>query len=94
MKKLAFVTSYMVLAVLGLSPVALGQHEMQTAAQADQTNLVKIVREATKQYLDVNSAGAALCEWHTAQLRPDQCLAASGADLRAVEERQNATRWR
>jgi hypothetical protein len=59
MKKLAFVTSYMVLAVLGLSPVALGQHEMQTAAQADQTNLVKIVREATKQYLDVNSAGAA-----------------------------------
>ena len=59
MKKLAFVTSYMVLAVLALSHVALGQHEMQTAAQADQGNLVKIVREATKQYLDVNAASPA-----------------------------------
>jgi len=59
MKKLAFVTSYMVIAVLGFSCVAMGQHEMQTAGQADQGNLVKIVREATKQYLDVNAATAA-----------------------------------
>jgi hypothetical protein len=59
MKKLAFVTSYMVLAVLGLSCIALGQHKMQTAAQADQGNLLNIVREATKQYLDVNAATAA-----------------------------------
>jgi hypothetical protein len=59
MKKLAFVTSYIVVAFLGLSCLALGQHKMQAAAQADQGNLVNIVHEAVKQYLDVNAATAA-----------------------------------
>lgn len=59
MKKLAFFASFRVLAVVALSSVALAQHKMQPEGQGDQTKLVQIVRNATKQYLDVNNATAA-----------------------------------
>lgn len=59
MKKLAFLASSMVLAILTLSCLALAQHKMQPAAQSDQSTLVQTVRDATKPYLDVNAATAA-----------------------------------
>lgn len=59
MKKLEFAASYTVIAVMALSCLAFAQHKMQPAAQADQSKLVQIVHDATKQYLDVNAAAAA-----------------------------------
>jgi hypothetical protein len=45
--------------LFALSALALAQHAMQPAGQESQSNLVQIVREATKQYLDINNAIAA-----------------------------------
>jgi len=45
--------------LFALSSLALAQHTMQPAGQESQTNLVQIVRDATKQYLDINNAIAA-----------------------------------
>ncbi|MGA8272562.1 MAG: hypothetical protein WB919_13465 [Candidatus Sulfotelmatobacter sp.] len=61
MKKTRFVTSNMSVLVvfLTLTSLAFAQHNMQPAAQGDQTKLVQLVRTATKQYLDVNNATAA-----------------------------------
>jgi hypothetical protein len=42
--------------LFALSTLALAQHTMQPAGQESQSNLVQIVREATKQYLDINNA--------------------------------------
>jgi len=44
---------------LVLSCLALAQHPMQSPGQGDQSKLVQIVRDATKQYLDINNATAA-----------------------------------
>lgn len=49
-------------ALLALSSSASAQHaehEMQAAEQGDQSKLVQVVRDATKQYLDINNAIAA-----------------------------------
>ena len=62
MKKIPFAASNMCMllfVLLALTSLALAQHNVQPAAQADQTNLVQIVRTATKQYADVNNATAA-----------------------------------
>jgi hypothetical protein len=42
--------------VLAISSLALAQHTMQAAAAGTQNKLVQTVREATKQYLDINNA--------------------------------------
>jgi hypothetical protein len=44
---------------LVLSGLALAQHAMQSTGAGDQSNLVQTVRDATKQYVDVNNATAA-----------------------------------
>lgn len=65
MKKIPFVASQvslLLVAFLALSSFALGQHETKPAGQDDQANLaklVRIVRNATVQYQDINKAVAA-----------------------------------
>jgi len=49
-------TSVWLVAFLSLAPLAVAQHEMQPTGQGDQSKLVQMVRDATKQYLDVNNA--------------------------------------
>jgi hypothetical protein len=51
-------TSAWLITFLSLAPLAVAQHqhEMQPTGQGDQNKLVQTVREATKQYLDVNNA--------------------------------------
>jgi len=44
---------------LAVSTLASAQHKQHQMASADQSKLVQIVRESTKQYLDVNQAVAA-----------------------------------
>ncbi|MFZ0734818.1 MAG: hypothetical protein WAM79_21055 [Candidatus Sulfotelmatobacter sp.] len=58
MKKRTFFSHIpaLLLASLALSTFALAQHTMQPAASGDQNQLVQTVRQATKQYLDVNNA--------------------------------------
>src|SRR5215472_10814733 len=59
MKKVASIASHnsvSFVSVLALSSLALAQHTMQPAGQENQNKLVQIVREATKQYLDINNA--------------------------------------
>jgi hypothetical protein len=59
MKKIPFVASpksVLLGAFLVVSSFALGQQTMQPMGQGDQAKLVEIVREATKQYLDINIA--------------------------------------
>jgi len=59
MKKTPFVASAcstLLVAILTLSSIALAQQETQPAGQGDQSKLVQMVRDATKQYLDVNNA--------------------------------------
>ena len=59
MKRLTLITSHVVLAVLVFSSFALAQHKMAPDAPGNQTELVQIVKNATKQYEDVNNATAA-----------------------------------
>ena len=64
MKKLRFVTSPVALAVLALSSLGWAQHDMAqhnapSAQPASQSKLFQTVRQATKQYIDVNNATAA-----------------------------------
>jgi hypothetical protein len=62
MKKIPFATSNMsklLIASLLCTSFALAQHNMHSAEQGDPGKLVQIVRNATKQYLDVNNATAA-----------------------------------
>ena len=62
MKRIPFVASNMsvlLVVFLALTSLALAQHNMQPAEQEGQNNLVQIVRNATKHYLDVNNATAA-----------------------------------
>ncbi|MGA8438528.1 MAG: hypothetical protein WB762_21400 [Candidatus Sulfotelmatobacter sp.] len=62
MKKTASIALHIrVLSVtlFALSSLALAQHTMQPAEQESQSNLVQIVREATKPYLDISNAIAA-----------------------------------
>lgn len=62
MKKTATVSSHisvLLVAFLALSSIALAQNTRQPAGQEDQSKLVQIVRNATKQYLDINNAIAA-----------------------------------
>ncbi|HLM80402.1 MAG TPA: hypothetical protein VK302_07200 [Terriglobales bacterium] len=49
----------LLVALLALASFASAQHEMQPAAHGDQIRLVQIVRDATRQYLDINNAIAA-----------------------------------
>jgi hypothetical protein len=49
----------LLLTILAISSVGTAQHAMQTAAPEKQNKLVQTVREATKQYLDINNAVAA-----------------------------------
>ncbi|MFZ1053034.1 MAG: hypothetical protein WBP65_14860 [Candidatus Sulfotelmatobacter sp.] len=59
MKKTPFVASAcstLLVAILTLSSIALAQQKTQPAGQGDQSKLVQMVRDATKQYLDVNNA--------------------------------------
>lgn len=59
MKKPTFVSSQIALllvAVTAISSVAFGQHDTHSMPQGDQNKLVQLVREATKQYTDVNNA--------------------------------------
>ncbi|MBV8050500.1 MAG: hypothetical protein JOZ80_04890 [Acidobacteriaceae bacterium] len=61
MKKTASIVSRISLSAVTLfafSSLALAQHAMHTAGHGDQSKLVQIVREATRQYLDVNNATA------------------------------------
>lgn len=62
MKKLAFSTfgtSLVLVASLALSTFASAQDTAQPTGQVDQNRLIKIVRDATKQYQDVKNAIAA-----------------------------------
>ena len=62
MKKTATVSSHisvLLVTFLALSSIALAQNTRQPAGQGDQSKLVQIVRNATKQYLDINNAIAA-----------------------------------
>jgi hypothetical protein len=49
----------LLLAILAISSSALAQDTVQPEAQGDQIKLVQIVRDATKQFLDINNAIAA-----------------------------------
>ena len=49
----------LLVAVLALASFASAQHEVQPAGHGDQIRLVQIVRDATRQYLDINNAIAA-----------------------------------
>ena len=62
MKKTAWIGSYipvLLVTFVALSSIASAQHKMQAAAKGDESKLVQTVREATKQYLDINNAIAA-----------------------------------
>lgn len=62
MKKTRSIVSHipmLSLTLVALCSLALAQHTMLPAAEADQSKLVQIVRDATKQYLDINNAIAA-----------------------------------
>jgi len=48
--------SLQLIAFLALSSFGMAQQRVQPAEQGDQSKLVQMVREATKQYLDVNNA--------------------------------------
>jgi hypothetical protein len=59
MKKTPFAASAcstLLVAFLTLSSIALAQQKTQPAGQGNQSKLVQMVRDATKQYLDVNNA--------------------------------------
>jgi hypothetical protein len=59
MQKTMFVASgcsTLLVAFLTLSSVASAQQKTQPAGQGDQSKLVQMVRDATKQYIDVNNA--------------------------------------
>lgn len=59
MKKTVFHTSrrsLQLVALLALSSFGLAQQTPQPAGQGNQSKLVQMVREATKQYLDINNA--------------------------------------
>ncbi len=59
MKSTEFLTSrisLLLVTFLALSSLGLAQQKVQPAGQGDQSKLVRMVREATKQYLDVNNA--------------------------------------
>jgi hypothetical protein len=59
MKKTPFVASAcstLLVTFLTLSSIALAQQKTQPAGKGDQSQLVQKVRDATKQYLDVNNA--------------------------------------
>ena len=56
MKKLMFVALDIALAVGALSSLAFSQHEMLPEGHGDKSKLVQMVRDATKQYQDVNNA--------------------------------------
>ncbi len=59
MKKRASVGSnifVLLVAFPALTSFALAQHTMQPAREGNQNKLVQVVREATKQYLDINNA--------------------------------------
>ena len=49
----------LLVAVLALSPFALGQHAMQHDSTSSSAHLIQVVRAATEQYLNVNNATAA-----------------------------------
>ena len=49
-------TSLLLIACLALSSFGLGQQKVQPAGKNDPSKLVQMVREATKQYIDVNAA--------------------------------------
>lgn len=53
---IAFHIPVLLVTLLALSSFALAQHEMQPAVQGDQSKLVQIVRNSTKQYLDIHNA--------------------------------------
>ena len=62
MQKPAFIGLYiplLLIAVTAIPPVAFAQHDMDAAVQGDQSKLVQSVREATKQFQDINNAVAA-----------------------------------
>jgi hypothetical protein len=62
MKKAASIASHitgLLVPLFALCSVALAQHTMQPAESRAKNKLVQIVREATKQYLDINNAIAA-----------------------------------
>jgi len=62
MKKIPFVASRksaLLVAFLAFTSFAVAQQEMQTAGQGDRNRLVQIVRNATRQYQNVNNAIAA-----------------------------------
>ena len=52
-------TCALLVAVLALTSFASAQHEMRHEDHGDNAKLVQIVREATRQYLDINNARAA-----------------------------------
>ncbi len=59
MKTTVFLTSrisLLLVAFLALSSFGLAQQKVQPAGQGDQSKLVQMVREATRQYIDVNNA--------------------------------------
>ena len=59
MKNRLFLTLRALLLLVGLPALSLpvfAQHELQPAETGDQSKLVRMVREATKQYLDVHNA--------------------------------------
>ena len=59
MKKITFWGSHIAtlfFALLAISTAALAQHTMQSGESRDHSTLVQAVREATKQYLDINNA--------------------------------------
>jgi hypothetical protein len=59
MKKITFLDwrlAPLVFALLGISTSVLAQHTMQSEGSGDKDKLVQAVREATKQYLDINNA--------------------------------------
>ena len=62
MKKILFATwstSVLHVTLLILNSFALAQENMQPAEQRDQSKLIELVRNATRQYFDVNRATAA-----------------------------------
>jgi hypothetical protein len=62
MKKTLFAasnTSMLLVAMVALTSFASAQEKLQPAGKGDQSKLVEMVRNATKQYLDVNNAVAA-----------------------------------
>lgn len=52
-------TALLFVTILAISSLASAQHAMQATAEGTPNKLVRTVREATKQYLDINAAIAA-----------------------------------